>query len=403
MIKSKGGICFYVFGFPPDFSGATTHAIKLAKKLRDKGVESTFISYTYNEKLVGNSVHEGFPLRRFYRDKSDFKYNVSALKHLFLSRNEFTTLYINGNDGQFWTAMYFSIFCLLLRKRLLIELNMDYEDPLSIRGTKLSPLKRFFSKFVHTYIPLSSSTFHHMKKEYPELHSKQICNGVDENVFFPLSGSGSKVALRKALDLPEEGKLVVTCGAVCKRKGTDFLINSWANIIEREVNAHFVLIGPYETTDGTDKAFVEEILALAKSTKFKGSVIFTGLVSNVNEYLRASDIFIFAGRQEGSPNVLREAMASGLPVVSLQLEGITDDMVVDNETGFVIPVDQKLMSDYENKVIDVPSVQKAFISKLYKLLNDDNLVDRFGRHGRNIITQNFSLTGQADNLITLIK
>jgi glycosyltransferase involved in cell wall biosynthesis len=299
--------------------------------------------------------------------------------------------------------MYFSIFCLIFRKRLLLELNMDYEDPLSIRGTKFAYLKRFFSKFVHTYISLSSSTLQHMKKEYPDLNTKLICNGVDGDVFFPEFNDEPKMKIRKELGLTEKGKLVVTCGAVCKRKGTDFLIDTWAQIIERGIDAHFVIIGPYETTDGTDNQFVVKILKAVKSDRFKGSVIFTGLVDNVNEYLRASDIFIFAGRQEGSPNVLREAMASGLPVVSLQLEGITDDMVVDNETGFVIPVDQKLMSDYEYKTIQDSDVQGDFISKLHILLNDNNLVRQFGRHGRAIISNKFSLISQAEHLISLIK
>jgi glycosyltransferase involved in cell wall biosynthesis len=51
-------------------------------------------------------------------------------------------------------------------------------------------------------------------------------------------------------------------------------------------------------------------------------VIFTGPVSNVEDYLRAADLFVFPSRREGMPNVVPEAMACALPVVSTPFIGL---------------------------------------------------------------------------------
>ena len=50
------------------------------------------------------------------------------------------------------------------------------------------------------------------------------------------------------------------------------------------------------------------------------NIMMTGSVSNVNEYLQASDIYISSSKSEGLPNGVLEAMAVGLPVILSNIE-----------------------------------------------------------------------------------
>ena len=92
-----------------------------------------------------------------------------------------------------------------------------------------------------------------------------------------------------------------------------------------------------------------------------------------------SHIFILAcvtandGQQEGIPNVLKEAMACGLPVVSTYHSGI-DELVVDNEAGFLAP---------EKDV-------EALVGKLRYLIEHPKTWAETGQNARAAVEENFN-------------
>lgn len=56
------------------------------------------------------------------------------------------------------------------------------------------------------------------------------------------------------------------------------------------------------------------------------------------ELFREADVFVLPSEREGMPLVLLEAMAMGLPTVATDIPG-TRDVVVDRETGMLVPLD----------------------------------------------------------------
>lgn len=397
-------VCFYVYGYPPDYSGATIQALKLAGVLEQKGCRCVFVSYTYKQEFLNASGDNRFKLIRFLRpQKGLFLYHVRLLKSLFKAKGSFDTLYINGNEGQFWTPVYIALFCKIFSKKVFMELNMEYADPLSISGTTLDWLKRMRVASIDGYISLSSAIHGGMQANYPEAKSTLLYNGVDTNVFRPASCSENKTEIRKKLGLPLSGKVVVTCGGVSKRKGIDFLIDVWQSVVGCEDEPQLHILGPLERIEGFTSDFTTKVLAQAESSKMKGSVVFQGMVDNVHEYFMAADLFIFAGRQEGSPNVLREAMAAGLPIVSLELEGITTDMIESGVDGVIVNVpDQAALRNYLHTVIDDPNIKNDFVKNVIDLLTHDDLAAEMGRKAREKALSHFTLERQAKKLIDLM-
>jgi colanic acid/amylovoran biosynthesis glycosyltransferase len=96
--------------------------------------------------------------------------------------------------------------------------------------------------------------------------------------------------------------------------------------------------------------------------------------------LRASNVCVLAtvrasdGKQEGIPNVLKEAMSCGLPVVSSQISGIPE-LVEDEVSGLLVP----------------PQNPEALADALMRLAMDHALRDRMGRAGRARIERDFDL------------
>ena len=63
-----------------------------------------------------------------------------------------------------------------------------------------------------------------------------------------------------------------------------------------------------------------------------------GEQKDVEFYYKLADIFVFTSSVEGFPNVLGEALSSGLPVVSYDCIAGPADMITNGENGFLIPV-----------------------------------------------------------------
>ena len=101
---------------------------------------------------------------------------------------------------------------------------------------------------------------------------------------------------------------------------------------------------------------------------------FVGRIDWIPDLLAGSRVFIMTSQREGLPRAMMEAMATGLPVVAYDIRGC-NDLVVDGETGFLVPVG------------DV----RGLADKLVWLAQHPNERHNMGAAGRRRIEETFSL------------
>lgn len=155
-----------------------------------------------------------------------------------------------------------------------------------------------------------------------------IPNGIDREVFYPGVAS-EKPRLRRALGLPSEGPLAISVCSVVQRKGVDLLVGAWEKVLARHPKATLAIVGSdfvRPTMSDSDErsevsAFIDRIRAAIARLSHPERVILTGEVSNVEQYYRAADLFVFASLREGLPSAVLEAMSSGLPSVLSPFHG----------------------------------------------------------------------------------
>jgi glycosyltransferase involved in cell wall biosynthesis len=173
--------------------------------------------------------------------------------------------------------------------------------------------------------------------------------------FHPLIGEAKK-ALKASLGLADMDRIMVTIGSIIPRKGIDLLLESWQAIGKRFPDLHFLLVGP--RTDEKDpklNAFNDKLMDLVNASEAGNRVHFTGRVQNVESYLQAADLFVFASEREGMANVILEAMASGLPVVMTPHIGLPPDfgkptqqyLLAERNSMSVAKVASELLEDAE--------------------------------------------------------
>lgn len=153
-----------------------------------------------------------------------------------------------------------------------------------------------------------------------------IYNGIDNKYFFTTS-LDSKKSLRQKLNIPLSDIVVVSVGRLIEQKGFNFLLDAFNIINDKNIKK----IKLYILGEGQDESFLKNKASVLP----KDMIIFTGNVNNVEEYLRASDIFVMASLWEGFSLSLIEAAASGLPIIATEV-GVAPEFIINGTNGYLV-------------------------------------------------------------------
>ena len=153
---------------------------------------------------------------------------------------------------------------------------------------------------------------------FPAERSRVIPYGVDSGLFAP--DPARRQIWRQKLGIPAEAPLILSVGRMATKKGFQVLLHELDRLMTGSPDCHLVLAG------GGDR--LAEFKASAAA--YAGRVHFPGPVyrDSLPDLYRAADIFVLPavhdrqGNVDGLPNVILEAMASRLPVVSTAISGI---------------------------------------------------------------------------------
>jgi UDP-glucose:(heptosyl)LPS alpha-1,3-glucosyltransferase len=153
-----------------------------------------------------------------------------------------------------------------------------------------------------------------------------IHNGVDHERFHPRRRMDAGKRVRNALSIPGDAPVVLFLGTGFKRKGLGRLLRLWARSD---------LPGIYLLVVGNDA----KLAAYRKQWSREKRVIFVGPQSNVEDYYAAANLLVLPSVQEAFGNVVLEALASGLPVITVPGVGAMDQVEGELRDGILINPD----------------------------------------------------------------
>lgn len=157
-------------------------------------------------------------------------------------------------------------------------------------------------------------------------------NGVDATGRFDPdrvpAGAGREV--REELGIPLDSEVVGFLGRLVREKGIVELEEAWRRLRSDHMEAHLLLIGPFETQDPLPGRAIERLQEDPR-------VHLMGLDWDTPRLYAAMDLVVLPTYREGFPNVPLEAAAMRLPVVATRIPGCVD-AVVDGVTGTLVPV-----------------------------------------------------------------
>ena len=179
-----------------------------------------------------------------------------------------------------------------------------------------------------------------------------------------------------------DGRFVLAVGRLEEKKGFRFLLEACRILKDRGVAPQCTIVG-----DGARRQALRD---QAQRLSLGDCVVFAGAKSQflLGKLYRRAQIFVLPsvvaedGDRDGLPNVLLEAGAMSLPIVSTTVGGIPE-FVTDGENGFlVMPRDAKQLAD-----------------RIATLLGDAELRHKMGAAGRKRVAAGFDISRNVDELI----
>ena len=162
--------------------------------------------------------------------------------------------------------------------------------------------------------------------------------------------------------VPPGQKVILAVGTKLHQKGFDRLVAAFARLQADFPDWSLVILGideaPYR---GVNQAARLRQLMGTESSR----LILPGNVGNVGDWYKASALFVLSSRFEGYPNVLLEAMASGLPCLAVDCPTGPSDLIDPGLNGWLVS-EQVASTDMEQplrQALEDTAARVAFASK----------------------------------------
>ena len=149
-----------------------------------------------------------------------------------------------------------------------------------------------------------------------------IPNAVDFSFF-----ANAEAVPRKDLGLSDSAPLTLFVGRLDPQKAPLVLLEAFARLHDRHPDWQLLFVG-----EGVLRSSMTEWIA---NHGLERGIRIVGWRPNVPQILKAADVLVLPSLWEGMPNIVLEAMASGLPVVVSRVEG-TDELIRDRESGLLV-------------------------------------------------------------------
>jgi glycosyltransferase involved in cell wall biosynthesis len=185
------------------------------------------------------------------------------------------------------------------------DMDLRYYDLLSKTEFRLSIL---LSRFAHLIVANSEAgRKYHIAQGYCPARMVVIPNGIDVEQF--RRSDSVRAELRAEWKIPPHVALIGLVGRIDPMKDHANFLRAAAQIARAHPAARFVCVGP-----GTG-SYRDDMLALTDALHLGGRLTWAGERTDMSRVYNALDLLVSSSRTEGLPNVVAEAMATGVPCV----------------------------------------------------------------------------------------
>ncbi len=194
---------------------------------------------------------------------------------------------------------------------------------------------------------------------YPVQRIPVIPNGME----IPSFDTSLRTRIREQHQWREDDFVIGYIARFAAHKGQDYFANVFMKLHHQfgdRIKVCFIGDGPQRRT-------IEDKL---QQSSFRQSVIFTGIIANVNDYYQAFDCVALLSEYEGMPNVVLEAMGNALPVVANAV-GNVEELMAGGEGIINRSSDPEITAALFGNLIMQPETRKRIGLKAQEKIKKD--------------------------------
>jgi len=229
-------------------------------------------------------------------------------------------------------------------------------------------LDRWTRQMVTHHVCVSQGVSQYLQRELrvPAEQMTVIPNGVE---IVPASVSG--LSLREEFRFAEDAPVVLAVGRLVPQKGFLDLLESFRIVLEQVPEARLLIAG-----EGPQRPQLEEKIG---EYGLIGKIVLAGRRLDVPGIMRESTVLAVSSRWEGMPNVILEAMAHQLPVVTTNVEGVSD-LIEHQVNGMVVSLgDRKGLGESIIRILAEAPLRRSLAERAYPIVNKEFTWDRAAR------------------------
>ena len=256
--------------------------------------------------------------------------------HTHLFESEMIISQINIGSAKRFSHFHDNIIQLenpLLSKKSVKKKFTDfYERYLSTKNFKPS---------INNFICISNDTYVYAQKVLPRKLRNNIhllTNAINVSRF----SNNEKTIIKQKIKL-------INIGSFVEKKNQIFLLDVANELRSKGIHFELVFIG--------DGELLTDVKSWTKKLNLDKKIVFKGKVENVEEDLRDSTFYVHSATYEPLGLVILEAMASGLPVITLDGKG-NRDLIEEGKNGHMIHQQDSIK--FAEKIIELSKDKKKY-------------------------------------------
>jgi glycosyltransferase involved in cell wall biosynthesis len=207
-----------------------------------------------------------------------------------------------------------------------------------------------------------------LTKQCPLLsgHVSVVPHGVNLDRFRPVSHESAVTkALRREIGLMDREPVIGFVGRLVRQKGLPYLLAAASDLLSRYHTLRVVIVG-----DGPLRSDFEAATERLGARR----ILFLGERRDVPQLMALFDVIVVPSEWEAFGIVNLEAMASAVPIVAFDIDGIPE-VVKHGETGLLVPHRDS----------------RALVAAIGRLLDDSRLREQMGLAGRRTVEERFDV------------